>query len=415
VNAPFSVEEFYLRCADYLAELKQAQDFDAVHRLWTSTKIEYHMEPIDPYSPEYRNNVLATYNRLACREYQAINELTSVKQSVESFQVGYPWISKNCRIAAEELAKVVQALNALASYPDNVRSVIEFGSGWGNLAHPLAKLGLDVTAVDIDPAFLQRLESLVDQEGLKINTIHGDFLEVATQLPNRYDVAIFQSSFHHCLEFDNLVSCLYSHVLKEKGRILFLAEPIFKNYSFPWGLRYDGESLWAIMCNHWLELGFDEDFFLAMIIRHGFFVRRIAAIPGFVGDGWSASRCREGIAFAECILPSEFAQSFWDRSNDVEHGRFLRGESLLPALQQESRYQLIINNFCVRPLRLNLRGDDDSEVYFDVPAHTIQTIIAPSSQQKPLQLHCQTVIPDRLIQNGDQREIGVALVHLATL
>lgn len=415
MNSPSSVEEFYLRCADYLAELKQAQGFDAVRRLWTSTKIEYHMEPIDPYSPEYRKNVLAIYNRLACREYKAINELTSVKQSAESFQVGYPWVSKNCVIAAEELAKVVQALNALSSDHEQVRSVIEFGSGWGNLAHPLAKLGLDVTAVDIDLAFLQRIESLADQEGLKINTIHGDFLEVATQMPNCYDVAIFQSSFHHCLEFDNLISCLFSQVLKKKGRILFLAEPIFKNYSFPWGLRYDGESLWAIMCNHWLELGFDEDFFLAMLNRHGFFVRRVAAIPGFVGDGWSASRCCEGIAFAECILPSEFAQSFWERSNDVEHGRFLRGESLLPALQQESRYQLTVNNFCVRPLRLNLHGDDDSEVYFDVPAHTIQTIIAPSSRIKPLQLHCQTVIPDQLIQNGDQREIGVALVHLATL
>jgi hypothetical protein len=260
---------------------------------------------MDPLSEDYREHVLAIYRRLTHTDYHASNELTSTKQSAEAFQLGYAWVSKNCGVAASELAKTVQALNVLAKLPGPICSVVEFGSGWGNLALSLAKLGL--------------------------------------------------------------------------------------------------------------ELGFDQDFFIALLLRHGFFARRVEAIPGFVGEGWMATRSRSGMAFAECERPAGCALSFWERASEVAHGRFLRASSQLPPLPPGGQYRLTVKNFCLQPLRVQLSGDEDHDVTLTIPPEALRDIDAPISHQHPLRLRCERVVPDLLIRNGDPREIGVALIRLATL
>jgi 2-polyprenyl-3-methyl-5-hydroxy-6-metoxy-1,4-benzoquinol methylase len=408
-------DEFFERCLLYRSQLSQVHGLDEVQQLWASTQLPYTMPELDPLSEDYRRHVLAIYQRLTQQEYQVRNELTSTKQSAEDFQLGYPWVSRSCGVAASEVAKTVQALSEIAKLSRPIQSVVEFGSGWGNLSLPLTKLGLDVTAIDIDQGFLDRLSNHVEREGFKVQTFCGDFIHACRRLPRSYDLVIFQSSFHHCLEFDALLAALAHHVLGADGAILFLSEPIYSHYTFPWGLRFDGESLWAIMCNHWLELGFDMDFFLALLLRHGFFVRRVDGIAGFVGDGWMAIHSRSGIAFAECELPAPYALSFWERSSETAYGRFLRGCSALPALPTEaSHYRLTLKNFCTKPLQLCLSGDGQQEVTVTLAPEMQQEIDSPVSHQQPLQLNCETVVPDRLIQNGDNREIGLALIRLAT-
>lgn len=372
------------------------------------------MPDLDPGSPAYRQTVLAIYERLTNSGYAALNELTSTRQSPRDFEIGYPWVSRDLGVAASELGKTVQALSALHSHGAGAQSVIEFGCGWGNLAVPLAKLGRRVAAVDIDQAFLDRTRTLVQRDGFEIETHHGDFVEVAARLPSSYDAVIFQSSFHHCLDFEALMSLLADRVLTEQGRIFFFAEPIHRDFGFPWGLRFDGESLWAIMCNGWLELGFDEDFFLQMMLRHGFFVGRAPGLPGLVGEGWVATRSRHGVAFAECALPRPDDSSFWDRAAEPQYGRFLRRSSRLPALGREQRYRLTLQNFCPKVLDVELRGDNGVPVRCEVQPGAVREVTAPPSRQQPLQLTCRTVIPDQLIHNGDAREIGLALTRLAT-
>lgn len=407
-------DEFFSRCLAYRDELSRARGFDEVQRLWRSTHIAYAMPAIDPSSKAYRDEVLAIYQRLTDRDYQASNELTSNKQSAEDFRIGYPWVAKDFGVAAGELAKTVQALGALARHGSQIQSVVEFGCGWGNLAVPLAKLGRQVAAVDIDEAFLQRAQELARRDGVELDVHLGDFLEAAGRLPQRYDAVVFQSSFHHCLEFDDLMATLADRVLAEQGRIFFFAEPIHRGFAFPWGLRCDGESLWAIMCNQWLELGFDEDFFLQMALRHGFFVSRVDGIPGFVGEGWVATRSRHGVPFAELALPAESSASFWDRAAEAVYGRFLRRASVLPALPGQGRYRMQLHNYCPQPLRLRLRGDAGQEAVVTVPPGGSQTVDSPVCAAGTLRLESQTVVPDALIRNGDMREIGLALTQLAT-
>lgn len=407
-------EEFFARCAAYREELSRARNFEEMSNLWRSTRIGYSMPDLDPGSPAYRQAVLAVYERLTQTGYEARNELTSNKQSPRDFEIGYPWVSRDLGVAASELGKTVQALMALQTHGAGAQSMIEFGCGWGNLAVPLAKLGRHVSVVDIDEAFLQRTKALAERDGFQIQTHHGDFVEVAGRLPSTHDAVIFQSSFHHCLDFETLMSLLADRVLSEHGRIYFFAEPIHRELGFPWGLRCDGESLWAIMCNGWLELGFDEDFFLRMALRHGFLVSRIPGVPGAVGEGWVAMRSRHGLAFADCALPPAADNSFWGRAADTRFGRFLRRASQLPPLGSASRYGLTLRNYCPRALRVRLSGDHGETLDCQLPPGAEQEVTAPPSRNGPLWMHGETVIPDRLIHNGDTREIGLALTRLAT-
>ena len=406
--------EFYRLCKEYLREMQSCKDFNEISRLWRATSIPYEMPRINPVSDEYRTYVLEIYREIAQKDYFSQNELTSSKQPADSFRMGYPWTSKDCLVAASELAKTVQALNALGQLAIRSGSIVEFGSGWGNLVIPLVKLGFDVTAVDIDPAFLDRMMTILARDSLHCETFLGDFIASTDRFSRQYDVAIFQSSFHHCLEFDSLFSRLSTQVLKGDGCIIFLSEPIFKDYAFPWGLRFDGESLWAIMCNHWLELGFDEDFFIELALRHGFFLSRISGISGLVGEGWLATRCQSGLSFADCSLPSKFHFSFWERDTNPEYGRFVRSRSSLPILPAGRQYILTLRNYCTKELKLCLRGDDGSEKTTTLSPGGQQEITAPTNQRSCLSIDSETVVPDLLIKNNDQREIGPAILNLAT-
>jgi len=67
----------------------------------------------------------------------------------------------------------------------------------------------------------------------------------------------------------------------------FLRCPI-DDLAFPWGLRYDGESIWAITCNKWLELGFSKSFFMSVFSGIGMSIDELPDESGFLGSSWIA-------------------------------------------------------------------------------------------------------------------------------
>jgi 2-polyprenyl-3-methyl-5-hydroxy-6-metoxy-1,4-benzoquinol methylase len=281
-------EAFAAEAIAYKKDLVAAKDFAALRSLWKEKNFPYRMRVQDPFSDAYRNEVLDVYQRLVDTEYDVANELTSTHLSPEDFARGYPWMSNDMGVVASELGKAVQGFRALAQFTPDAKSVIEFGVGWGNTAVPLARAGLDGCAVDIDEAFLKRTAGEAKALSTSVRTLHADFLEAARNPGQRYDVALFSSSFHHCLEFEELLRAIKENVLTENGCIAFFAEPISNGMSFPWGLRYDGEAVWAITCNKWLELGFSEDFFRELMARVGFSVEPIPDPSGLSGAGWLA-------------------------------------------------------------------------------------------------------------------------------
>jgi hypothetical protein len=87
----------------------------------------------------------------------------------------------------------------------------------------------------------------------------------------KFDCILFFESFHHC-ENHNLLLSKIERVLKPGGKIVFGAEPITTDFPIPWGLRMDGQSLWAIRKNGWLELGFNRKYFTEALSKLGFFL-----------------------------------------------------------------------------------------------------------------------------------------------
>lgn len=322
---------FFLAANNYLEQLKAGANFEEILVKWRTTSYPYALVADNPHSDEYRAEVLEIYSRLTGGDYDVANEWTSTLQTPEQFERGYPWVSGNFGIIAEEIAKPIAVLRALQDLGKQHIRAIEFGSGWGNLSIPLAKSGVDITLVDIDRGFLDRAVRIADREAVPVRTICGDFLEVAQAEHEKYDVVIFQSAFHHCLEFQELVRAIRDNMLMPGGAILFMNEPISEDLKFAWGLRYDGESLWAIMCNKWLELGFHSDFFADMLLRNGMLPQLTPGVPTLLDQGWMATRGEEGVNFSKLRLSNSFGTTFHD-ADGASPGRFCRAVSSLPQL-----------------------------------------------------------------------------------
>ena len=404
-NADARRKEFYAKAADYRAALANSRSFAEHYELWRKTSIPYDIYSNRPSSEEYKSEVIDIYRALTSVEYATSNEMTStLQESEEAFESGYPWQSKSLEVIAQEVAKVAQALRALAAAGMEGKKIIEFGAGWGNLAVPLAKGFQDVTVVDIDPGFIGRLQRICDREHVRIATIESDFTEVVHKTDEKFDAAIFQASFHHCLEFQLLLRQMRDRLLTERGKIFFFSEPIFDNYRFPWGLRYDGESLWAIMCNKWLELGFDRSFFANLLLETGFFLTRIPEVPGYVGSGWCAEQTRHPIDFAKWVLPVECDATF--HPADTFEGRFCRDRSRLPALPPDKSYRLEVVNYGPKKLAFSIRAGAATGAYKLEPG--LARIVDVASPSGPVEISSETFCPAKSIRgNPDTRVLGL--------
>lgn len=404
-------EQFLATARVYREALTRPHTERTIRDLWQSTSIPYRMSTADPHSPAYRDEVMGLFKALTTLDYQSGLEMTSTKQAADSFEIGYPWVARDLRVAAAELAKPVQAMQALSTEP-GVHRVVEFGSGWGNLALPLAKLGLDITAVDIDGGFLDRLGRIATRENVPIELLHCDFVDATNRMERVFDAAVFQSSFHHCADGHGLIARIRDQVLKPGGSIFFFSEPIYPNYAFPWGLRYDGEALWAIMMNHWLELGFDQDYFISLLNRTGFLVSKVPEIPNFVGFGWKATSASNEAPFGQLVWPSRYDATFYDA--DVEGWRFCRGQSSLPGQVgpgDNLEFTMLVTNFLSLPIGFSIVAGG-AEQLFQLEASETQTVIVPV-QGPEIQIKSQTHVPHALSGTGDMRELGVAVRQVA--
>lgn len=413
VAAAASATPFLRAALEYKARLGRTADPGEYRRLWRDTSLPYAMEEADPFSAAYREEVTGIYAGLTGADYDVGAELTSTKQADALFQIGYPWTSGDVGIVAAEMSKAVQAMQVLARMGGRGR-VIEFGAGWGNLALPLARAGFAVTAVDIDPAFNARMRRLAAEQHTSLHTFDGSFLQASTgidtDIDGPFETVIFQSSFHHCLDFDRLLANVTDRLLAADGRILFLSEPVTPELPFPWGIRFDGEALWAVMLNGWLELGFQQDFFIRLLLRHNLFATRVPGLPGLVGDGWCATRAERGVAFASLVLPAAADASFHPADANPAWGRYCRRRSRLPG-GGGGTCVLRLENHGPKPLHTECRVDGRTVGALAVPAHGGGTLLVPNGPGG-IDIVSDVFVPHDVMGNGDTREIGPALVEV---
>lgn len=237
---------------------------------------QYHMAtdlklPDDPFSEEYRDAVLDWYEWLHGRPYSPGNEVTHFDVE-QALRVPFPYLTRSTATVGQHLMIVGNVIRSL-DLPQPAK-VLEFGAGWGNIADALTRMGHDVTVIDVEPRFLELIRRRAEQAGATITTLVGDFQSVE-DLDDQFDAVLFFECFHHCPDHVALLGKL-DRVVRPGGRIYLAAEPVNDGFPHPWGLRLDGESLWAIRKNGWLELGFQESYLLEALRRTGWHGERIS-------------------------------------------------------------------------------------------------------------------------------------------
>ena len=216
-----------------------------------------------PWSEEYRAEQFELYTRLSTRgEYRSENETSGFE--VDS-RVPFPYYTKSPETVSNQLLAIGFMVKVMA-LPTGA-SVLEYGAGWGNTTITLARMGYDVHAIDIDENFVRMVAERAHRLGLEVVTEVGEFLGVS-ELERTYDAVLFYECFHHCSDHQRMLDELH-RVVKLDGIVVLAAEPILESFHAPWGLRLDGESLWAIRTNGWLELGFQESYFVETCLRSG--------------------------------------------------------------------------------------------------------------------------------------------------
>jgi SAM-dependent methyltransferase len=222
--------------------------------------------PDDPFDPEYRERQFEVYRRISGQTvYTTDNERSEFPMDPTR---PFPFYTESYDTVSHHLIAlgfIIQTMRLPAK-----AKVLELGVGWGNTAITMAQMGYDVSAIDIEPNFVKLVNDRAALFGLPPIARHGSFLEIG-ELEDRFDAVLFYECFHHCSDHMALLQQLHS-VLAPGGRVFFAAEPITDAFPIPWGIRLDGESLWAIRRNGWLELGFQESYFRAALERAGFSV-----------------------------------------------------------------------------------------------------------------------------------------------
>jgi len=244
--------------------------------------------PPDPFSDAYRDTQMALYEAIAGRGYALSNEATPFDVDA-AVRRPFPYYTGSGPTAGEHLMGIGFLLRAMA-LPPNSR-VLEFGPGWGNTTLELARLGHRVTCVDIEARFSELIRRRAAREDLAVEAITGDFFW-AERSGDTFDAVIFFECFHHCADHLRLLRALQGRAAPG-GRIFLGGEPIVPDFPQPWGLRLDGNSLWAIRKNGWLELGFREDYFASALARTGWMGRRIPCADPTWATVWEVRRRTE--------------------------------------------------------------------------------------------------------------------------
>lgn len=406
-------KEFLENVAHYKKQLKNCIPQE-IWKLFSAVTIPYKMEESNPFSNAYKNEVLNLYEKITGIPYSPVNELTSDKQDAEKFAIGFPWSTESYHLIEQHTTKHSTFFKFLDSfdYPFQNYEVLEFGPGWGLLTIPMLKSAMNVTAVDIDNNFLNRLTKeadTIDQGGLK--TINKSFIESFEEISQDFDFIVFQSCFHHEINFVELLGKCVSR-MHNSSAILFLDEPILRELPFPWGLRFDGESLWAISMNNWLELGFSEDFFISLLAECGLF----ALIPNqqsqFTHGSYLAQKSNVEHSFSQVLLPSKCCRSFHEREFGVE-GRFAKQCSILPGGTTDFTYRLSVVNY--RTLDMQVKFESDLDCIDLILKPLESKIIKMRVSATGLKIISESFVPSDEVDSTDTRELGIFIHNISRI
>lgn len=266
---------------------------------------------LDPFSAEYLSEIQLLHENISgFKNYSpAINELTPYMRDdrIDYIRNAPPFGTGSSATVGDFLISIGFIMRTLDLKPG--QSVIEYGPGSGHLAVTLARDGFDVTAVDIEPIYLEVIAGQCKALGIPITTFCGEFGGIPDP-DKRYDAVLFFEAFHHALRHNDLLFRL-GEIVKEGGVIAMAGEPIIEAGSywepaipFAWGPRCDLLSVSAMRNYGWMELGFRESYFFEAMRRSGWSVTKHECSLTARGNTYIARRATSAeLSLAEIVAP----------------------------------------------------------------------------------------------------------------
>ena len=232
---------------------------------------------LDPFSDAYFKQQLNVYSEISGRTLdQDTGEITPLDVEAR-INTANPYGEDNIAFISKHCRTVLTAL-MVANVPPGAR-ILDLGAGWGLSSEMMAYCGAEVTAVDINPGFIELIHRRTKRTGLLIKTIEGNFdtVEPGTD----FDMAFFYECLHHSVRpLDTLKRI--ADFLGPKGRIVFAGEPVNSIWWPHWGMRLDAESVYVMRKHGWFESGWSANFICECLRRAGF---EPVMLPGIGIDG----------------------------------------------------------------------------------------------------------------------------------
>lgn len=371
--------------------------------------------PGDPHSEAYHQAVLRHYRDVSGRDYlaPASNETFSVPAS-QYLAAPFPHCTADAGEVSRYLLGVGHIIGLVTAKPP--ARIAEFGAGWGHVSMHLARMGHAVTAIDINADSAALLAERAKRNEVRLDMRQAGFLDVQFE-DGSLDVALFFESFHHCHRPFELLDRL-ERWISPGGMMLFAGEPFYPDFHAPWDVRLDGQSLWAAREHGWLELGFEESFFVRELLRRGWVPRkRVLAQAGAYGVVHAAARHGGRFLVGETFLPPDCAGT-WAAHDPLSADalRWTGGASVMP-LDESPRWRRATvqltnyNPHAAMPVAVRC-GDGLAEARVDPAATIDMTVALPAQGTRELRIESPTWVPRDAGINDDGRALGVAVGSL---
>jgi len=366
--------------------------------------------PADPYSPEYRAAQMRIYQAVSGRASYSPDQNERTPFDFESTKNNpFPYSTASPTTVGDQLMAQGFLIRAMNLPPKS--RVVEFGAGWGNTTAHLAQMGYAVTCVEVDQAFVDLISYRIGLLEKSITFVRQDMLEFKTDTP--YDAALFFESFHHCSDHLRMLRNLHA-IVKEDGLVAFAAEPI-TDFPFPWGLRLDGMSAWAMRKFGWLELGFETSYFLRTLLLFGWLPQRYHSDLAQWTDVIVARKSKWLYAPSEITLPLDEDKTWAPRETDPKFKmRFTAGKSMMSCAKEvkAQAVEFCLSNYAPFDLKVELRAGSSSATFI-LPKSSLKQIykIPVRDWQGQVRISSPTWNPAKTVKNDDNRNLGVAVHH----
>ena len=286
---------------------------------------------------------------------------------------------------------------------------LEYGAGFAHTALTFARMGVNVDTVDISATFCSYVKEQADFFRVNLTPFKALFGENPRE-DQKYDLIWFYESFHHCVDFKNVVAKLKNY-LTPNGKIILAGEPIGKReywaVPYPWGLRLESEVIAVIRNRRWFELGFSEDFITSLFVNNGYFAEYIDCPVSIYGQIYSFSPRLPRIDFATNWLSGIDAEG-WHAAEPT--GRWTRDSSSLALDQSESfkALQICASNYYEKPqvVKITYAGVTTDVIF--KPGEEKIFLVAATIKSAKITFACQTFVPGGPgTPSSDTRSLGI--------